>query len=135
MRTYPRRSRSWARLRRLYLVNATLLVAHEVDSAYWREWTLFHIPGGIQAFVVLNLVLIGVVLYGLQAVTLERASGIAFSWLVAAGGLFAVVVHSWFLVQGNPAFREPVSLVLLALVLVLSLSQAATLMNSHPPTR
>ena len=32
----------------LYLVNASLLVTHEIDSAYWNEWELLHLPGGIQ---------------------------------------------------------------------------------------
>jgi len=26
---------------RLYLANTALLIAHEIDSAYWKEWELF----------------------------------------------------------------------------------------------
>ena len=33
---------------RLYLANTALLIAHEIDSAYWKEWELFHLPGGIR---------------------------------------------------------------------------------------
>ncbi len=33
-------------LRSLYLANATLLVVHELDSVFWREWELFRLPGG-----------------------------------------------------------------------------------------
>jgi hypothetical protein len=36
-----------------YLTNATLLCVHEIDSAYWHEWSLFGIPGGIQLFLTL----------------------------------------------------------------------------------
>lgn len=25
----------------LYLANATVLITHEIDSAYWHEWELF----------------------------------------------------------------------------------------------
>ncbi|MHA1463081.1 MAG: DUF6713 family protein, partial [Candidatus Heimdallarchaeota archaeon] len=25
----------------LYMVNAVLLILHEIDSAYWKEWELF----------------------------------------------------------------------------------------------
>jgi hypothetical protein len=25
----------------LYLVNSVLLINHEIDSAYWKEWDLF----------------------------------------------------------------------------------------------
>ena len=29
----------------LYLTNAVLLINHEIDSAYWKEWELFKLPG------------------------------------------------------------------------------------------
>jgi hypothetical protein len=31
----------------LYLTNAVLLINHEIDSAYWKEWELFH-PASIS---------------------------------------------------------------------------------------
>ena len=52
--------------RAVYLVNTTLRICHEIDSAYWREWELFHIPGGPIAFVVLHLPLVAFVLYGMM---------------------------------------------------------------------
>ena len=27
-------------------LNFALLVTHQIDSAYWKEWELFHLPGG-----------------------------------------------------------------------------------------
>ncbi len=110
-------------LRRLYLVNAALLVVHEIDSAYWREWELFGVPGGLQGFLVLNLALVIVVLCGLRALSRGRKSGTAVSWLLVGGGLFAVVAHGFFLAGGHQEFRTPVSLALLAGTLVLSVAQ------------
>jgi hypothetical protein len=40
----------------IYLVNATLLIVHEIDSAYWKEWELFKLPGGAGGFVILHKV-------------------------------------------------------------------------------
>lgn len=34
----------------LYLLNAALLITHEIDSAYWHELEPFGIRGGIQLF-------------------------------------------------------------------------------------
>lgn len=34
----------------LYLTNAVLLINHEIDSAYWKEWDLFRFPGGLRVF-------------------------------------------------------------------------------------
>ena len=31
----------------VYLANAVLLIVHEIGSAYWKEWDLFRLPGGI----------------------------------------------------------------------------------------
>jgi len=38
----------------LYLVNAILLINHEIDSAFWKEWELFKLPGGIGGFLILH---------------------------------------------------------------------------------
>lgn len=117
-------------LHRLYLLNAAVLVTHEIDSAYWREWELFGIPGGIQVFLVLNLVLVGVALYGYEALVLGRAAGIALSWALAGGGVFAAAIHAYFLARGSEAFWMPVSLGLLGATLLLSIAQAAVLLSS-----
>jgi hypothetical protein len=49
-------------LKRLYLINTALLSTHEVDSAYWREWDLFHLPGGLPGFLLLHISLFLLVL-------------------------------------------------------------------------
>ena len=115
----------------LYLLNAAVLITHEIDSAYWREWELFGIPGGIQAFLGINLFLVLVILFGHQALALGRASGFMFSWMLAAGGIFAAVIHTFFLLKGSEAFTTPASLALLAATLVLSLAQAAALIRAE----
>jgi hypothetical protein len=120
-----------SRLCCLYLLNAAVLITHEIDSAYWHEWELFGIPGGIQAFLVLNFLLVIMVLYGLQALVTGRSSGIIFSWVLVAGGFFAVVIHTYFILKGSEAFRLPASLVLLLATLVLSLAQALVLLRAR----
>jgi len=120
-----------SRLCWLYVLNAAVLITHEIDSAYWREWELFDIPGGIQGFLVLNFLLVIVVLYGLQALVTGRLSGIIFSWILVTGGLFAVVIHTYFILKGSEAFRLPASLLLLLATLVLSLAQALALVRTR----
>jgi len=115
----------------LYLLNAAVLITHEIDSAYWHEWELFGIPGGIQVFLGINLLLVIVILFGHQALVLGRASGFILSWVLVAGGIFAVIIHTFFLVQGSKAFLAPASLALLVATLVLSLAQAAALIRAE----
>jgi hypothetical protein len=116
-----------ARNTNLYIVNTSLLLAHQVDSAYWHEWRLFGIPGGIQAFVAINLVLIAAALIGLREITRGARLGSVMAVVVACCGIFAFGIHSAFLLKGHAEFRLPVSLALLLATLVVSIWQLATL--------
>jgi hypothetical protein len=107
----------------LYLANAVVLITHEIDSAYWREWELFNLPGGIQLFLILHIALIGLVLYGYRLVILWGHAARLCSYLLASSGMLAVLIHGVFLLIGTPQFRSPTSLILLAATLVLSLAQ------------
>ncbi len=110
-------------LQTLYLLNFALLCTHEIDSAYWQEWKLFGIPGGIQVFLVLNLVLVLVGLYGFQQLLRGAKSGLWFSCGVAAAGVAAFGIHSAFLLAGHPEFKLPASLAVIVLTLAASLVQ------------
>jgi hypothetical protein len=108
----------------LYLINAVLLIVHEIDSAYWKEWELFRLPGGSAGFLLLHIPLIFVILWGLVLVCRRSAWGILFSGLLCLGGLFAFAVHTYFLRKGRPQFDHPVSKGILAAILVVSVIQA-----------
>jgi hypothetical protein len=75
----------------LYLVNSALLFTHEVDSGYWQEWQLFALPGGIQLFLFMNIVLVFIGLKGFRYVVLQRRAGVWFSLAQAASGVFALL--------------------------------------------
>ena len=115
-------------LETLFFANAIVLLAHQIDAAFWHEWVLFGLPGGIQFFLLLNLPIIALVLYGQRCLALGRPSGKAFSWALAASGLFAAVFPGFHLLRGDEAFRLPFSLALLVATFVLSLAQALGLM-------
>ena len=116
------KKRNW--IINLYLLNAALLFTHEIDSAFWHEWDLFGIPGGIQVFLVLNFALLIVALYGFQQVVLATKTARAFSLLLAAAGVFAFGIHTFFIATGHPEFTLPVSLAILGAMLIVSLAQA-----------
>jgi len=115
---------------RLYLLNTALLVTHEIDSAYWHEWTLFHLPGGIQFFLVINFALLLVVLYGFNQVIRQRKSASLFSYILAGAGIFAFSVHTAFILTGHPEFRLAVSIALLVATLLVSVIQIVVVMRA-----
>jgi hypothetical protein len=96
------------------------LTVHEIDSAFWHEWQLLRIPGGVQLFLLLHLPLLGIVLYGFWCVVLWRRWARAFSYGLALVGIGAVTLHSVLMAAGNPEFRQPVSLAVLAGILIVS---------------
>jgi len=107
----------------LYLTNAVLLINHEIDSAYWKEWELFRLPGGIAGFLLLHFPLLFVVLYGLVLVVKHSFLGFIFSLVLCFGGIFAFIIHTYFLRKGREEFNKPISKLILVLTLLASIVQ------------
>lgn len=99
---------------------------HEIDSAYWHEWQLFGIPGGIQVFLVVNFALLVPFLYGLVRLARDLRAGAAYGIALSLAGLGAFAIHATFLIQGHPEFRLPASLATLGLALCTSLALGLT---------
>jgi hypothetical protein len=108
----------------LYLVNSVLLFIHEEDSAYWKEWELFGLPGGVQSFLLMDMVLITIGLIGFRYVVMKRRAGLWFALLQAGCGVLAFVLHGVFILGGHPEFTLPVSELVLVLTFVVSVTQA-----------
>ena len=107
----------------LYFLNSVLLINHEIDSAYWKEWELFKLPGGISGFLLLHFPLLIFVLYGLVLVSRQSSVGLVFSFILCLGGIFAFSIHTYFLKKGRNEFDKPISKVILFAVLILSIIQ------------
>ncbi|MFB0564311.1 MAG: DUF6713 family protein [Candidatus Aminicenantaceae bacterium] len=107
----------------LYLLNSVLLINHEIDSAYWKEWELFKIPGKITGFLLIHFPLLFFVLYGLVLVSKNLLSGLIFSLILCFGGIFAFVIHTYFLRKGQKEFNKPISKLILVLTLIVSIVQ------------
>ena len=108
----------------LYLTNAILLINHEIDSAYWQEWKLFKLPGGITGFLLLHFPLLFLILYGLVQVNEQTTAGLVISLVLCFGGLFAFSIHNYFIRKGRHEFKTPVSSFILVATLLVSLIQA-----------
>jgi hypothetical protein len=108
---------------KLYLINLALLATHEIDSAFWHEWKLFGLPGGIDLFLILNFALLLLFLYGFEKVVEWKKGAPAFSYFLAASGIFAFGIHSYFILNGNPEFTSVISYGILLLTLLVSISQ------------
>ena len=109
----------------LYLTNAILLIIHEIDSAFWKEWELFKLPGGIGGFLIMHFPLLFLILYGLVLVSEQSFLGFIISLILSAGGIFAFCIHTTFIRRGRHEFNTPISRFILTLMLGVSTIQAA----------
>jgi hypothetical protein len=107
----------------IYLTNAILLINHEIDSAYWQEWKLFGIPGGITTFLLLHLPILFFVLYGLILVYENTGAGLVFSFVLAISGIFAFSIHTYFMQRGRDEFKNTISRLILISTLIISVLQ------------
>ena len=110
-------------LKGLYIIVFTLLIVHEIDSAFWKEWELFHLPGGIQLFDVIHIVLLPIFIIGYGVLVSNTDKGIKFSLLLGALGMVAFVIHSIFMSIGFYQFKIPVSILIIALLGLTSVYQ------------
>jgi hypothetical protein len=109
----------------LYLVNSVLLINHEIDSAYWKEWDVFRLPGGITGFLLIHFPLLILVLYGLVLVFQHAFAGLVFSLGLCVAGIFGFGIHMFLFRKGRKEFRTPISISILVAILIFSLAQGA----------
>jgi len=107
----------------LYLINAVLLINHEIDSAYWKEWELFRLPGGITGFLLIHFPLLFIVLYGMVLIARQSFAGYYFSLFLCLAGIFAFAIHTYFLKKGRTEFDKPISKMILISTLLISIFQ------------
>jgi hypothetical protein len=77
----------------LYILNATLLVLHELESAYEKEWEILQLPGRITGFLLLHVPLLLLLFYGLLEVEKNSAVGMVFGVVFGIGGIIPFIVH------------------------------------------
>jgi hypothetical protein len=115
----------WHLLLWLSVLDATLLIVHEIDSAYWREWELLRLPGGAGGFLALHVPLMGLLFVAVLLVRDRATAGLVLAFVMAAAGVVAFVLHLYFIRRGNPQFKTATSLAVLGALLAVSLAQIA----------
>lgn len=79
-----------------YLLNATLLLLHEIESAYEREWEILKLPGRITGFIIMHVPIILVLFYGLLEIDKQTLIGCYIGIFAGIGGLIPFAVHRIF---------------------------------------
>lgn len=96
-----------------YLLTSNFLIAHQIDAAFWKEWEMFNLPGGIQFFDMFNLVAFGPVLYGIKAIALNEKNGFYYSVVVSVLGIITFLIHTGFFLFDFKQFHLPFSILII----------------------
>lgn len=110
-------------IERMYSLTLILLVLHQIDAAYWKEWEMFALPGGIQGFLFFNLLAIPLVVIGYKSVLCQSNSYLNYSYLCGGLGVLTFILHVGFAISGYNEFHLPFSIAIIALCGVLGVWQ------------
>jgi len=92
----------------VYITNAVLLLLHEIESAYEKEWEILKLPGAVTGFLLLHIPIIFLMLYGLLEVERKTSLGLVFCLIFGIGGVIPFVVHK-ILVRKKDHFNRLMS--------------------------
>lgn len=105
----------------LYIVNATLLLLHEIESAYEKEWEILKLPVKITGFLLLHVPIIFLLFYGLIEIEKSTPVGLIFGIILGIGGIIPFIVHK-ILCKTPDQFNLPISNIILYLNVLLGIS-------------
>ena len=77
----------------MYILNATLLLLHEIESAYEKEWEILKLPGKITGFLLVHIPIIILIFYGLVEIEKNSTLGFIFGIAMGIGGIIPFIVH------------------------------------------
>lgn len=76
-----------------YVLTATLLLLHEIESGYEKEWEILRLPGKITGFLLMHVPILLVLFYGLVALGEHPWARTPVGVAVGLGGLLPWLVH------------------------------------------
>jgi len=110
-------------MERSYFLTLCLLVLHQIDAAYWHEWEMFYLPGGVQGYLAFNIIAIPIVILGYKHIVLRSNKAVFFARICAALGLLTFLIHGGFALAGFEQFHLPLSMAIILGCLVASVWQ------------
>ena len=104
-------------------MTVALLATHQVDASFQREWELFGVPGGIEFFLLFNLVAVGVLLFSLLKLAANAKLSAFWRFIIPITGLLTTGIHGVFFAAGRTEFSQPASVAILAILFLSSVSE------------
>ena len=107
----------------IYVINATLLFLHEMESAYVKEWEILKLPGKITGFLLLHIPVVLVLFWGAVEIEKKTTTGAIIGLIAGIGGLLPFAVHK-LLVKKKGYFESTTSNVIIYLNVLAGIATA-----------
>lgn len=104
----------------VYILNASLLLLHEIESAYMKEWEILKIPGKITTFLLLHIPIILLLFWGAIEIVKQTITGQVLAIVTGVGGTIPFLVHK-VAVKKPGYFESPISNAIIFLNLATSI--------------
>jgi hypothetical protein len=92
----------------IYIINASLLLLHEIESAYAQEWDLLRLPGKITGFLLLHIPIVLILFWGAVEIEKQTSAGSVLAVIAGIGGCVPFLVHK-LLVKRAGYFESAIS--------------------------
>ena len=89
----------------LYILNLTLLLIHEIESAYEKEWEILKLPGRITGFLIIHIPVIIFLLHGMIEISSSTEYGLICGVITGFLGFLPFAVHK-ILVKRKDKFNR-----------------------------
>ena len=76
-----------------YVLTATFLLLHEIESAYVKEWEILRLPGKITGFLLMHVPILLVLFCGLVGLVEHPGARTPIGVVIGLGGLLPWLVH------------------------------------------
>ncbi len=95
-----------------YILNATLLILHEIESGYEKEWEILKLPGKLTGFILLHIPVLFIFFYGLYSIIQYPQARTVISVLAGSAGFIPFLVHK-VIVNKKEHFNSTISNILI----------------------
>ena len=76
-----------------YILNVTLLILHEIESGFEKEWELLKLPGKMTGFLLYHIPIIFVFFYGFYCLIEYPQTRTIISIVMGIAGFIPFIVH------------------------------------------
>ena len=95
-----------------YILNVTILILHEIESGYEKEWEILKLPVKLTGFILLHIPILFLFFYGLYFIIQYPQTRDVISILSGSFGLIPFLVHKIF-INKKEHFNKTISNILI----------------------